>query len=178
MLKRILLISAAAASFATGQTPETPVISIYPPPIMRPGESLRAYLNLTDAQSQALQTVLAAKNRAEQAIYEEARQKQIQLDNLMRNSSTDYLLIGRLTVEIRDIYKKLPLSAEPYRSQALAVLSPDQRAKLPALSNALTLMPAANDAVFFSLIDRPQVPDGPIILGLPERTAAPEASKE
>ena len=179
MLKRIILISAAAASLAIGQEPQDTATSmIYPPPITQPGRALREFLNLTEAQAQALQTILTSKSRAEQAVYEEARQKQVALDTLMRNNSTDYLQIGRLTVEIRDIYKKLPVSGEPYKSQALAVLSPEQRAKLATLTNALTLMPAANDAVYFSLIDRPQGSDGPIILGLPGIISGREAARK
>ena len=175
MLKRIILISAAAASLAFAQdTAGQGTALIFPPPIAQPGQALRQFLNLTDAQVQALQTVMANKNRAEQAVFEEARQKQVALDALMRSNSTDYLQIGRLTVEIRDIYKKLPLSGEPYKSQALAVLSAEQRAKLPTLTNALNLMGAANDAAFFNLIDRPQTPDRPIILGGIAADAIPE----
>jgi hypothetical protein len=42
--------------------------------------------------------------------------------------------------------------ANNYRERALAVLTPDQRAKLPALAQALITNPTAHQAVMLNLI--------------------------
>ncbi len=166
-LKRLLVVAASGASFLIGQEPApiNPVNPIiFPPRVVEPGRALREYLNLTAAQVAALQEVQKSKREAEQAIFEEMRLKQTALDNLLRSGSNDYQQIGRLTVELRDLQKKLPVSGDPYRTRALAVLSQDQRAKLPPLSGALQLQWPANDAVMWNLLERPPAPDDPPVI--------------
>jgi hypothetical protein len=166
-VKRLLVVAASGASFLIGQetVPADPVNPvIFPAPLIEPGRALREHLSLTAAQVAALQEVQKSKRQAEQAVFDEMRQKQLTLDNLLRSGSNDYQQIGRLTVELRDLQKKLPVSGEPYRTRALAVLSQDQRTKLAPLSNALQLQWPANDAVMWNLLDRPPLPDDPIIL--------------
>lgn len=174
-LKRLLVLAVAGAALAIGQDRGDATTSlIYLPPVSEPGRALREYLNLTPAQVTALQDVQKSRRDAEQAIYNELRQKYTALNNLNQSGSTDYLQIGRLTVEIRELQKKLPISGEPYRTRALAVLSADQRAKLPALANALQLQWPANDAVNWNLLDRPPVSQDPRILPAFDSTAAQE----
>lgn len=172
-MKRFLMLALAGGALLVGQEPgggSTPMI--YPPPVFEPARALREFLNLTPAQVTALQEVQKSKREAEQAVFEELRQKQAAIENLLRNGSTDYSQIGRQTVELRDLQKKIPVSGEPYRTRALAVLSADQRAKLPVLVNALTLQWPANEAVTWNLVDRPDVPMDPIILpAIEPRTA-------
>lgn len=163
-LKHLLVVAASSASFLIAQEPDRPSPTIFPPPIFEPGRALREYLNLAPAQVAALQDIQKSKREAEQAVFEEMRQKHAALDTLLRSGSNDYQQIGRLTVEIRDLQKKLPLSGDPYRTRALAVLSQDQRAKLPPLATALQLQWTANDAVAWNLLDSPPVPQDPIIL--------------
>ncbi|HEU0139722.1 MAG TPA: periplasmic heavy metal sensor [Bryobacteraceae bacterium] len=165
-LKRTLMIALGSAGFLLAQDTAVVRPSIYPPPDREPARALKEYLNLTEAQAQALQNVQKSRQEAEQVIYEQMRQKQLALDSLLQSGSTDYTQIGRLLAEIRDLQKKLPISGEPYRTQALSVLSQEQRLKLPALVDVLKLQTPANDAVFWNLIDRPeQEPEPPIILG-------------
>ena len=165
-LRHLLLLAIGGATILIAQEQGLIAPVIYPPPIMEPGRALKEYLNLTPAQIAGLQEVQKSRQSAEQAVYEELRQKYQQLENLLQSGSTDYQQIGRLNVEIRNMQKRLPVSGESYRTRALAVLSAEQRAKLPALTNALQLQWPANDAVFWNLLDRPAVPDDPRMLPL------------
>lgn len=119
---------------------------------------LKAYLNLTDGQVQAIQSVQKSRMQAEQAIYQEINQKQQQLNSLLQSGSTDAASIGQLMIDIQTLRKKLPLNGEPYRTESLAVLSQDQRNKLPDLVNALRLQAAGWQAVNANLIDAPKPP--------------------
>jgi Spy/CpxP family protein refolding chaperone len=167
-VKRLLILAVGGAALLSAQDSSLTVPVIYPPPVLEPVQPLRQYLNLTAAQVSALQEVQKSRQTAEQAVYEEMRQKYQALENLLASGSTDYQQIGRINVELRQLQKKLPVSGEPYRTRALAVLSPDQRTKLPALANALQLQWPANDAVFWNLLDRPETPGGdPRILPAP-----------
>jgi Spy/CpxP family protein refolding chaperone len=161
--KRLFILAIGSAAFILAQEPGAGTSMIYPPPVSEPGRALREFLNLSPTQSTALQEVQKSKRDAQQAVFDEMNQKQTSLDNLLRSGSTDYVQIGRLTVELRDLQKKIPVSGEQYRTRALSVLTQDQRAKLPILANALELQWPANDAVTWNLIDPPQFRD-PIIL--------------
>ena len=173
-LTRLLFIAIGGATIVIAQDQSLIAPVIYPPPMMEPGRALKEYLSLTPAQITALQEVQRSKRSAEQAVYDELRQKYQQLENLLQSGSTDYQQIGRLNVEIRNMQKRLPVSGEPYRTRALAVLSAEQRAKLPALTNALQLQWPANDAVFWNLLDRPEVPNDPRMVPL-EASSSPAA---
>ena len=170
-LKRLFILAIGTAAFILAQEPGAGTPMIYPPPVSEPGSALREFLNLSPAQSAALQDVQKSKRDAQQAVFNEMNQKQTALDNLLRSGSTDYVQIGRLTVELRDLQKKLPASGEPYRTRALSVLTQDQRAKLPVLVNALELQWPANDAVTWNLIDPPQFRDPIILPALMSRTS-------
>jgi hypothetical protein len=116
---------------------------------------LKAYLTLTDAQVTALADVLHQRMQAEQVIRAEINQKQQTLNQLLASDSTDAARIGQLSIDIHQLLKKLPLNGDPYRSQALSVLTADQRAKLPALVTALRLQSAGWQAITLNLIDNP-----------------------
>lgn len=131
----------------------------YPLPV---ADQLKTYLNLTDGQIAGLQQVQTRKQEAERKIYEEMQQKSQALNAMLEMNSTDAARIGQLMIEIQKLRKQLPVSGEPYRSQALAVLSADQRTKLPALVQAMQLQPAAYQAISFNLFDHPD--SGPRIL--------------
>ena len=119
---------------------------------------LKAYLNLTDTQLQNLLSIQASRNNAQQAIYKQIADKQTQLNTLLSQGTTDALTVGQLEIDINNLRKQLPNSS--YRSQALAVLTPDQVAKLPSLVNALQLQTTAWQANALYLIDAPAL-NGP-----------------
>jgi len=121
-------------------------------------QDLKVYLNLTDTQVQALMAVQKSQQDATTAIYKQISDKQTQLNNLLKGTSPDPFQVGQLSIDINNLRKQLPISGEPYRTNALNVLTADQKNKLTALVAALQLMPAANEAVNLNLIDRPKTP--------------------
>ena len=123
------------------------------PPIPAPNTALMQYLSLTDSQVQALQGVQSNHNAANQAIYKQISDKQTAINNLIAAGSSDALQIGQLTLDINHLRKQLQTSGAPFRDSALAVLTQDQKTKLPGLTNALQLQPAAYQAINMNLID-------------------------
>ncbi|MBK9169711.1 MAG: periplasmic heavy metal sensor [Bryobacterales bacterium] len=126
--------------------------------IGRPFEpaALKQYLALTDAQVRALQQLQDDHRQAERKVYEQIREKDMQLQQLLRAGSSDAFAIGQLMVEINNLRRQLPISREPFRAPALAVLTEPQQAKLSDLTEALRIAPAGHQAVDLNLIDSPQ----------------------
>ncbi|MBL8173649.1 MAG: hypothetical protein JNK48_03210 [Bryobacterales bacterium] len=142
----------AAALFLPAQDA---TILPYPYPNAR-FEELKSYLTLSDTQVTALQQVNQSKQDAENVVYRSIREKYEALNNALNSANADALLVGRLTLEIRDLQKKVPIGGEPYRTNALNVLNATQKAKLPALTQALQMGTTAYQAVSLNLIDQPQ----------------------
>lgn len=132
-------------------------VGIVPMPMapQSPFAQLKAYLNLTDAQVQALQAVQVSRNNAQQAIFKQINEKQLQLNTLLSQGTSDALTVGQLEIDINNLRKQLPLPNSSYRTQALAVLDPGQAAKLPGLVSALQLQLPAWQAITLDLIDTP-----------------------
>jgi hypothetical protein len=124
------------------------------PPIPAPSSALIQYLGLSDAQTQALQDVQKSRNAANQAIYKQINDKQTAINSLIAAGSSDALQVGQLTLDINNLRKQLLTSGAPFRDQALAVLTPDQKNKLTGLTNALQLQSAAYQAINLNLIDQ------------------------
>ena len=103
---------------------------------------------------QALQDVQKNRNAANQAIYKQMGDKQTAINSLIASGSNDALQVGQLTLDINNLRKQLLTSGAPFRDQALAVLTPDQKNKLTGLTNALQLQPAAYQAINLNLIDQ------------------------
>jgi hypothetical protein len=122
---------------------------------------------LSDQQVEALRAILVERDNVVQASYKQISDKQVELNQLLQSGSADYLRIGQLMVEINNQHKQLyPGPVEPYRSQALAILNAQQKAKLPALAEALNLNTPAYQAIGLNLLDSPP-PSPPRILADP-----------
>lgn len=131
---------------------------IYPGPVFT---QVKAYLGLTDSQMQSLQSILDSRNQAAQQFYNQINQKYAELNRLLEAGTGTAAQIGQLMLDIRALQKQTPPDT-PYRAQALNVLTADQKNKLPKLSEALQLQPAAGQAGMLLLIEYPQ--RGPVIL--------------
>ena len=149
-MKSIYLIAAAIA----GTTLLCAQVVTPLPPIPAPNTALMQYLGLTDAQVQALQDVQKNRNAANQAIYKQINDKQVAINSLIAAGSNDALQVGQLTLDINNLRKQLLTSGAPFREQALAVLTPDQKNKLSGLTTALQLQPAVYQAINMNLIDQ------------------------
>jgi hypothetical protein len=119
-------------------------------------QELKSFLQLSDTQVDALLEIQKAMREETGKISQEIAEKNRALQVLLENGSTDYARIGLLIVEINQLHKKLPIRGEPYRSQALAVLTRAQVEKLQDLVAALRLASPAYQAVALNLIDHPQ----------------------
>ena len=137
------------------------VSSIMPVP-MQQFAAVKQYLTLSDAQLASLKQVQENRQKAEQAVYEQMRSRQMQLDGLLQQGSNDAVAIGRLMVEINNLRRQLPVSAGPYKAQALAILNEAQKTKLPTLQEAIRIQQTAWEAVTLNLVDAPE-PDARIL---------------
>jgi len=136
---------------------------------------LQAYLNLSDAQVQSLITIQNNRNAAHQAIYKQISDKQTQLSTLLRNGTTDALTVGQLEIDINNLQRQLSSPSTSYQTQALAVLTADQKNKLPGLVSALQLQTTAWQAVTLELIDAPAPVPVPLPIGLPVTGISPNS---
>ena len=128
---------------------------------------LNQYLSLTDAQLQSLQAILDNRSQAVQNIYTQISQKNDTLSQLLNSDSAPAVQLGQLLLDIRNLQKQLPLNDAPYKTQAVSVLTADQKAKLPKLTEALQLQAAAAQAGMLLLIDTPvSGPPGILPIGL------------
>lgn len=123
------------------------------PPIPASSAALKQYLGLSDTQMQALLDLQKSRAAADQAIYKQINDKQMAINSLLAAGSNDTLQIGQLTLDIFNLRKGLPTSGTQFRDPALAILTPDQKNKLPALTAALQLQQAAYQAIGLNLID-------------------------
>jgi hypothetical protein len=153
-MKSIYLLT----SIITGTTMLSAQVVTPLPPIPAPSSALVQYLGLSAAQLQALQDIQKSQTSANQAIYKQISDKQTEINNLIAAGSNDALTIGQLTIDINNLRKQLQTSGAPFRDQALAVLTPDQKNKLPGLTSALLLQPAAYQAINMNLIDQVHPP--------------------
>jgi hypothetical protein len=93
--------------------------------------------------------------RYQSAIYKQINAKQMELNTLLSQGTSDALTVGQLEIDINNLRKQLRLPNSSYRTQALAVLDSTQTAKLPGLISALQLQLPAWQAITLDLIDAP-----------------------
>lgn len=115
-------------------------------------DELKTHLALTEAQMQRLEDIQRRQSEAESPIYEQISKKWDAVDELFRTNSNDAYRVGALMIEIQKLEKSLPL-VEPYRTEALNVLAPNQKGKLPILANAIKLQGISWQAANLNLID-------------------------
>jgi Spy/CpxP family protein refolding chaperone len=129
------------------------VVSPVSPPLVPAYAAVKQYLNLSDSQLQALEDVQKNRAAADQAIYKQISDKQMAINNLLASGSNDALQVGQLTLDINNLRKQVRTSSAQFRDPALAVLTPDQKSRLPGLTSAMQLQPTASQAVSLDLID-------------------------
>jgi Spy/CpxP family protein refolding chaperone len=126
-----------------------------------PMDQLKEYLTLTDAQVQSLKDVQKAWRDAAQPVMEQMAEKSKQLRDAMHQNTVDQATVDSLKAALADLQKKAQSIRDQFQPQALSLLTSQQKTALTALQKALELMPAAQQAAFFNLLDSPQgVPGG------------------
>jgi hypothetical protein len=124
--------------------------------------ALKTYLNLSDSQLQSLENVQNSRNQAVQAIYSQISQKYMALNSLLSSGSGTAAQLGQFLLDIQALQKQVPTTDTPYKMQARNVLTADQMAKLPTLSQALQLQTTAWQAIGLLLIDSPTPSGAPL----------------
>ncbi len=156
MMARMLPILVLATALSA-QTPAAPIL-----------DPIKTYLNLQDSQIQALRQLRQQQMQAMQATLSELAARQQSLRDQLDRGSTDAAALGKLLLETEALRKQIRQMHEGFRTQAVNVLSADQKAKLAALEEALKLAPAAQGAAALGLLTPPDpVPGwpGPGLLG-------------
>jgi hypothetical protein len=116
---------------------------------------LKQYLGLSDAQMTSLQAIQNTRNQSQQAIYQQINDKNQQIYQLLDSGTGTATQIGQLMLDIRTLEKQLTTIDGPLRTQALAVLTADQKTKLAKLAEAMQLQTPAWQAVNLLLIESP-----------------------
>ena len=143
MIRTPVLVAAVAGMLAA-QAPVPPGV-----------DALKSYLNLQDAQIQALQQLRQQEIQATQALFAELASKQQSLREQLDRGSTDAAALGKLLLDIEALRKRLVQSHETFRTQALGVLTAEQKTKLAALEEARKLQPAIRQAEALGLLAAP-----------------------
>jgi Spy/CpxP family protein refolding chaperone len=154
-IRMILMIASAGVMFAQG--PRGPHGMGGPPSDGQPDLSdVTSYLSLTSTQVQSLQSISTQQRAAVRGVQQQIADKQRALDTLIQKGSTDAAALGNLLIDMQNLRKQVNQSAGTYQSQALAVLTPDQKTKLNNLQAAAQLQPAIHEAGFLGLLAPPQ----------------------
>ncbi len=109
-------------------------------------ERIRSFLALTDGQLQQLQQIQQQAGASIEALLASSEQKEQALRSALSAASPDAGAVGRAVLDTQTGHKQAQQIRETARQNAIAVLTPDQRQKLQALSDAMALVPAAHEA--------------------------------
>lgn len=131
--------------------------------------ALKEALGLTDQQMQQLLDLRKQAAEDNRAVVEQIRAKRQELATLMQAANPDAAKAGQLLVDIKKLEDQRRAKLEEFRTKALALLTAEQKQKLADLEKALTLGPAARQAVGLGLIVPPQ--GAPGMFGAPGRLA-------
>lgn len=131
--------------------------------------ALKEALGLTDQQMQQLLDLRKQAAEDNRAVVEQIRAKRQELATLMQTANPDAAKAGQLLVDIKRLEDQRRTRLEEFRTKALSLLTAEQKQKLADLEKALTLGPAARQAVGLGLIVPPQ--GAPGLFGAPGRLA-------
>lgn len=117
--------------------------------------ALQEHLSLTQEQLTQLHQIQRDRMQQMRPAMQQIAETQQALEQELQSAAPDPATVGRLTLELRELRGRMPMSRDALREQALTVLTPDQQAKLDGLSEAMKLQPAAAQAMALNLIEAP-----------------------
>jgi len=123
-------------------------------------DALKTYLNLTDAQVQQMQQIRQQAASSVSALLPQIRTKRQSLRDLLTSGTADPAAVGKIVLDAYALDKQVQQARTTARTQALAVLSADQQAKLEALQDAASSGPALREAMGLGLVTPPAGPGG------------------
>ncbi|MGB9604490.1 MAG: periplasmic heavy metal sensor, partial [Bryobacteraceae bacterium] len=140
-MKRLILAMATVAGMLMAQVPGPPGL-----------DALKTYLNLQDSQIQSLRQLRQQQIQATQAMFQELAGKQQALRQQLGSGVADAAALGKALLDIEALRKRIADTTATYRTQALNVLTGEQRTKLAALEQAQKLEPAVRQAEAIGLL--------------------------
>jgi len=162
MKMRLVLLSAVAAvAFAQGpgfgrRAMGDPGAGMAAPTY----DNVKAYLNLTDAQITSLEAIHTQARTANQQARADLRTKEQALQTLLKQTNPDPTALGNAMLAVQTARASLRQSDSALVTQAVAVLTADQKTKLQTLAAAQALDPQIREATMLFLLARPEPPAG------------------
>lgn len=144
-----------AAAFAQ-QGPGGPPANQGPPS----PDALKTALGLTDTQVTSLVQLQTQKRAQIQPIRQQIGDKQRAIRDALAKDNPDATAIAALLVQVTTLERQAKAIASGYATQALAILTAEQKTKLKDLEKALSLEIAARQAVGLDLLTPPAPPAG------------------
>ena len=106
-----------------------------------PTTGLKNALNLTDAQVDAIKSLLQVQQQQVQSIMTEIQQKRQGLNALLDAASPNPTDVGNAAIALRASERKVPGLRDPFLSQLKALLTGDQQQKLDTILAANPRLP-------------------------------------
>ena len=125
-------------------------------------DDVKAALNLTDEQVTQLKQLQTDKMANTQAFYAKMADKQKELNAALEATTSDPTAVGRLELELQQL-RKQPQTATDVHEKAMAILKPEQKAKLEKLEEAQKMRTAVDQATGLALL----TPAAPAPRGMP-----------
>jgi len=121
-----------------------------------PTDAIKAYLKLTDQQATDLQALRTSLREAVRPLARQLADKTKTLREELKKDPVNATAVSTLRAEINDLKVQISAKRDEYGAKSRKVLSGEQLAALDALQQALSLLPAARQAIGLNLIDIPE----------------------
>jgi Spy/CpxP family protein refolding chaperone len=135
-----------------------------PEPMDPPGpprtDELKQALDLKDDQVQKLLDLRRQERDSLRPVFQQIGEKRRALHDALESGSSDAASLGNLMLEMKSLHNQIKAANDTYRQQALAILTPEQQAKLKPLEDAAKLAPALHQGVALNLLAPPAGPRG------------------
>jgi hypothetical protein len=124
-------------------------------------DELKAYLQLSDSQVQALQQIRQQEATAVRDIAQQMQQRQTALRQLLQAGNADAAAVGRAMLEIEALRRRVADQDTAFRGQAANLLNEQQKTRLKTLDDASKLLPEIRQAQSLNLLAPPTEEVGP-----------------
>jgi len=124
-------------------------------------DALKLALGLSNDQIAQLRQLRIDQLKAAKSILDQIRPLEKSLQDTLKAGGADPSSLGQKLIQIEALKTQLRGGSDRCKSQALAVLTPDQGTKLKGLEDAMKLQPAIGQAIGLGLLEgRPGLRQG------------------
>lgn len=149
-----------------------------PPPRQPPLNDVKAALGLSDETVSQLQQLRRDQREALRSTFQQIRDNERKLHETLEAGRADATALGNMLLTIQNLRKQVRDSAETYRTQALALLSDEQKAKLQSLEEAAKMRAAIQQAASLNLLKAPEPGRaGGMMMGPPPGRLGPQGAR-